>query len=305
MRADDTTLLAVDPTGPLWDEYVERMLGYLDESWPTLGLSRSSLDSDLRVRWNEGGRGLFFLGHRGARPGIANVYITDRSLHIAEFSIASSARRAGLGRILLDWLIDWGRRQGCERLVVEVDRDLAGANAFWSRQRLTLDASGERHLFFAPIAPVQLVWIRHAAVATPPEAPRLPDRRSLTIFSSPLPAARETAAALASDRAQVVVVPELAEYPLPSESAEEGRARVVAVAKQLAKRALPHGQRILVSHERLHHLFALTLEGADRSAPLTRELQPQHASRFDFDPRSETFRTVALNEPPPDPLCDW
>jgi hypothetical protein len=66
------------------------------------------------------------------------------------------ARRGGLGRTLLGLIIDWGQRSGCTELRVEVDRDLDGANAFWSRQSLRLDESGPRNLYLGTLRPVEL-----------------------------------------------------------------------------------------------------------------------------------------------------
>ncbi len=70
------------------------------------------------------------------------IYHTEAGRKLAElnhFYIAEPARRRGLGRRLMQAVIDEARVQGCSRLRVGVDSRNAGANAFY--QSLGFDLS--------------------------------------------------------------------------------------------------------------------------------------------------------------------
>lgn len=130
-------LCPITPDHPDWQEYLQMSARYILTYWPeasTLSNDRfiDSYEKQLRKKIHDGGRGLFFLQNEGKKIGIANAYIMDKTLYIAEFFIREDYRRCGYGKKLVELLIKWGRKNLATCLIAEVDPRLIEANQFWS-----------------------------------------------------------------------------------------------------------------------------------------------------------------------------
>ena len=103
----------------------------------------------LKKRLQEGGRGFFICekGEENKIIGIANAYIQDNTLNIAEFYITPEERRKGIGSRFLDYIKAWGIQQNATQLVIAVDKNLELANRYWSSFNFALDASDTRNMY--------------------------------------------------------------------------------------------------------------------------------------------------------------
>ena len=150
-RARRVRLLPIYPDGHLWGSFLDRCADYVSETWPEAcppdqrRAFVADMDDQLRARLRQGGRWYFMLQSEGRTQGLANLYsaplhcpdcpLSGRmSLHVAEFTVFPTSRKAGLGSAFVDALGAWSRLQGLDVLSAEVDDDNTGAHAFWSRQ---------------------------------------------------------------------------------------------------------------------------------------------------------------------------
>jgi ribosomal protein S18 acetylase RimI-like enzyme len=74
-------------------------------------------------------RASFALEANGRFEGIASCFVADdpRTVHLVGMWVAREARRAGVGRRLVEAIVDWSREHGAERvcLCVEAGNDAA------------------------------------------------------------------------------------------------------------------------------------------------------------------------------------
>ncbi|MCX7896493.1 MAG: GNAT family N-acetyltransferase [Rhodocyclaceae bacterium] len=100
--------------------------------------------SGLRLILADPGRGRLFVARSGAQViGMANVLITVSTAlgaHVAileDVIVAPAFRRQGIGRRLLDTVIDWARKHGLARITLLADGDNGCALAFYERMGFT------------------------------------------------------------------------------------------------------------------------------------------------------------------------
>jgi len=151
-------LISISPNHPDWNEYLRMSSDYVLKYWPKAQGTMSQREfeedygSQLKQRFAEGGRGLFFLAKNCEKIGLSNAYIEGKSLYIAEFYIREEFRRTGYGKEMVQLLIEWGKENQTNHLYVEVDKDFEGANRFWSSfHDLMLDDSGDRNVYHRDI----------------------------------------------------------------------------------------------------------------------------------------------------------
>lgn len=151
MQHRDLSLLSVDPTSELWEEFIERSVDYIAEGWPNafaLGERHQfarDYDRRLREQYRKENRFLFlFAGHKHLH-GLANLYgelffsphgtpADQVAIYVAEFAIFPHSRREGWGTMAVEKLMRWGQMRGHVAFCAEVDKCKRGAHHFWSRQ---------------------------------------------------------------------------------------------------------------------------------------------------------------------------
>lgn len=147
----------VVPGSILWPSYLQMTFVYMQESWPdrvsqgTKAFYREYGDI-LRERSADSGRALFIYNLDKQPVGLANVYLQDNKLNIAEFYLVQTYRGRGIGRKMLEHIVGWGEMQGADIISIEVDKDLQVANAFWNKFDFALDTSGTRNIYSCKIA---------------------------------------------------------------------------------------------------------------------------------------------------------
>jgi ribosomal protein S18 acetylase RimI-like enzyme len=147
-------VLRVDPAGEdEWAIFRELRLRSLLDSPDAFGSTYGEESSHSETRWRDwtggrwrGGTAAVFLARDedapvgtatgaayDAEPGVAHVYA---------MWVAPDARRAGVGRALLDAVAEWARDRGCERLVLSVTESNDAARAFYGT--VGFEETGER-----------------------------------------------------------------------------------------------------------------------------------------------------------------
>lgn len=95
--------------------------------------SRSTMKAELADRW-----GYYLVACPVADPHRVDAYSGLRALHndpnadIQTIAVAESARRHGLGRVLMQQMIAEGRNRGTETLLLEVRADNPGAQSLYT-----------------------------------------------------------------------------------------------------------------------------------------------------------------------------
>ncbi|SCV69465.1 BQ2448_2485 [Microbotryum intermedium] len=159
-------LESVTPDSSLWASYLDASVLYITQQWPRMlhdhsfDSFRKGYDLDLRRRYEEGGRYLFFFfleSETKHRIGFVNLYTTIQPsiqgpdprpcLNIAEFTIDRPYRRKGIGRSCVEVIRSKAVELGCRSLVAEVDSDLPQAIAFWTSTMGPAVHTSERHRF--------------------------------------------------------------------------------------------------------------------------------------------------------------
>jgi len=126
-----------------WPHYLELIVDYICENWPSVlceDITKESFlklyEQELVTRIEEGGR-ILLLWKLGNEPiAIANTWVEQREnetcLQIAEFSVIKKYRKRGFGRFIIKALMDVGKEANASRLIAEVDEDIE-ANYFWMK----------------------------------------------------------------------------------------------------------------------------------------------------------------------------
>jgi GNAT superfamily N-acetyltransferase len=87
-------------------------------------------------RWRGGTAAVFLARHGDGRPvGTATVAEFDAEpgiAHVYAMWVAPDARRAGVGRALIDAATAWARGRGCHRLVLSVTETNLAARSFYA-----------------------------------------------------------------------------------------------------------------------------------------------------------------------------
>ena len=139
----------VFPNEGTWRTFIEHTVKYLEENWlekTQVPDFEKKYERTLQSRCDEN-RGLFLYTANGTLVGLANAYVDQDSLNIAEFCVLSQFRKQGYGREIVMHLLEWGRSRGVHELRIEVDKHLIAANAFWSKFGYNLDQTTERNLY--------------------------------------------------------------------------------------------------------------------------------------------------------------
>ncbi|MGE3074624.1 MAG: N-acetyltransferase family protein [Dehalococcoidia bacterium] len=110
-----------------WEILRELRLSALKDSPDSFGPTHESAlaqDEAYWRRWAAGrpGRLQAWGAFEGARPvGLISAGVAaERAAHCGALWVSPSARRSGLGRQLLETVMEWASRNGCERLEFEV-----------------------------------------------------------------------------------------------------------------------------------------------------------------------------------------
>lgn len=144
----------VTPKHEYWQTYLNLCYFYFCENWPNelVGKQKESFLLDyeqlLNKRFEVGKR--FFSLHQEEKEifGFANSYISsDDSFNIAEFYIQPEFRRMGNGKKMFFELLELARAGKVKKIIIEVDKDLIGANTFWESLGLSLDNQGNRNVY--------------------------------------------------------------------------------------------------------------------------------------------------------------
>lgn len=86
---------------------------------------------------------LVSLEHAGAVSTVAGFRVqlmlaTGKTLYVDDLVTGSAARSLGLGKAMLDWLIDHARSQGCNSFSLDSGTHRQDAHAFYLRERLRI-----------------------------------------------------------------------------------------------------------------------------------------------------------------------
>ena len=147
-------MLRVDPVGELeWATFREIRLRSLLDSSDAFGATYGEESSYPEPRWRDwaagrwrGGTASAFLARDGDHPvGTATVAEYDAEpgvAHVYAMWVAPDARRAGVGRALVDAAAGWARDRGCDRLILSVTESNGMARAFY--EALGFSETGER-----------------------------------------------------------------------------------------------------------------------------------------------------------------
>ena len=147
-------LYSITPSDKLWETFIDMCFEYFQESWPQKVGSKTSKEfktkyaQDLQEKLAQGNRGLFLFQSNGATTGFGNVYFDAQKLYVAEFYISTKYRNKKLATSFFELLKQWGKAKGTTTVYVEVNKNLKQANAFWEKQNLLLDDSGERNVYY-------------------------------------------------------------------------------------------------------------------------------------------------------------
>lgn len=152
---------SIQPDAAEWIIFLNMNFIYMSESWPNRMENKTKeafvaeYDQTLRNRYLEGFRGFFLYYCQKQVIGLSNAYITEenkvKALNIAEFYVEPSHRRKGIASQMKDHIVLWGKEQYATKVKIEVDKDLALANCFWSKFNFTLNSAGSRNVYFTDI----------------------------------------------------------------------------------------------------------------------------------------------------------
>jgi ribosomal protein S18 acetylase RimI-like enzyme len=147
-------VLRVDVVGERdWAMFREIRLRSLLDSPDAFGSTYGEESSHSERSWRDwaagrwrGGTAIVFLAREDRGPvGTATGAAYDAEsgvAHVYAMWVAPDARRAGVGRALLDAAAGWARDRGCDRLVLSVTESNAGARAFYEAHGFS--ETGER-----------------------------------------------------------------------------------------------------------------------------------------------------------------
>ena len=98
-----------------WEVFLKMSVDYITTYWPSVLKNKTKTDfqkeyeKKLKKQSEEKFRGLFLIKNNSKIIGIANVYLKENILYIAEFFIDKKYRRKGFGSNVLKILIRWGK----------------------------------------------------------------------------------------------------------------------------------------------------------------------------------------------------
>ena len=124
---------------------VARLLCEFRDWWGNSGPSDEDMLASVR-RIMEGGDGEFLLGVFDGEPvGVCqvrfrwSVWKTAPDCWLEDLYVREAARRAGLGRALVEAALDRARERGCRRIELDVNEDNAAALALYAACGFTLE----------------------------------------------------------------------------------------------------------------------------------------------------------------------
>lgn len=110
----------------------------------------------------------YLVAERGTQiVGYAGLMSVGSEADVQTIAVAPAARRRGVGRLLLDALIDEARRRGCSRVTLEVAA--AGEDARRLYAQRGFDAIAQRTDYYGPGADALVMRLRLYSDATMPE----------------------------------------------------------------------------------------------------------------------------------------
>jgi hypothetical protein len=139
-----------------WDIFLKLSYDYFQENWPQIyecksfSEFQSEYQDKLLQRIEQGGRHLFLFQENENFIGLSNLYFNledNHKLNIAEFYICPRVRRQSFGNSFLKLLINWAENEGARNLRAEVDKELLGANQFWSSIGKLLPTTSDRNTY--------------------------------------------------------------------------------------------------------------------------------------------------------------
>lgn len=104
-------------------------------------MSRDEIERGLEWSWTEGrvlraianrDTNVAIVRERGDLIGFGIMAYREEAAHLLLFSVRSSHRRRGIGRLLLDWLERVAREAGIRRILLECRRDNTAARNFYA-----------------------------------------------------------------------------------------------------------------------------------------------------------------------------
>jgi len=144
----DTEQLSIRPFRPA-DQCAAKalILKGLEEHWGTLD---PTLNPDLDDIATSYGDGTFFVATQGDRivgTGALKLH-GDGSGEVVRMSVATDCRRQGVGRRILDALIEDGRARGLNRIILETTATWQGAIAFYQAAGFTVTHHKDGDIYF-------------------------------------------------------------------------------------------------------------------------------------------------------------
>ncbi len=140
-----------------WNIFIDMSVGYIQHYWSetfkdkTVADSQREYESALIERIAQGPRGLFLAEYNAPDSpifvGLANAYIDEHVLHIAEFYVKEDYQRKGVGSALLEQIKIWGKEHGAHLLEIEVDQNLELANKYWNSFGFDLSENNGRNVY--------------------------------------------------------------------------------------------------------------------------------------------------------------
>jgi GNAT superfamily N-acetyltransferase len=113
------------------------------QAWPVMRELRTHLDENAFVElvgsMRRDGYRLFALSDAGETVALAGITVTTNLYdlrHVWVYDLVTRARRRseGHGQELLEWVEDFGRREGCERIVLSSGVQRIDAHRFYERK---------------------------------------------------------------------------------------------------------------------------------------------------------------------------
>lgn len=85
------------------------------------------------------------LKFRGNVLGFLNAWVVGETVELTEIAVEPACRNRGYGRALLRWLIDFGMRHGCSRVILEVRAGNVPARGLYESYGFQVDGTRPRY----------------------------------------------------------------------------------------------------------------------------------------------------------------